>query len=313
MLAAAVFVAGLAFAAALVFLGRGQASPATPQAIKPLHPVKHRRTAEKRAKTPAAPKRTKRKHPPAIVDGMPATLAAALAKHDVVVVSLYSPNSKVDVLAEREARAGATIAGAGFVALDVTMERNTRPLTSLLAAAQPLDRELDSPAVLVFQRPKSLYVRLNGFNDAQTIAQAAANAAPVVSPVAVETASTWADGANAACTRMATQFQTFAIQLLQNLHNPTNAVAALNGMLDIVQRTVAEIRSLKAPAAYRASVARMLAAWDRSVALLRQAVAGVQRGQRSAVNGLVAKAKAAADEGDHIASSLGATRCGGSA
>jgi hypothetical protein len=36
---------------------------------------------------------------------------------------------------------------------------------------------LDGPAVLVFERPGSLFVRFNGFADRDTVAQAAENAA----------------------------------------------------------------------------------------------------------------------------------------
>ena len=48
-----------------------------------------------------------------------------------------------------------------------------RPATG---APTPADRVLDGPAVLVFVRPNSLFVRLNGFADHDTVAQAAANA-----------------------------------------------------------------------------------------------------------------------------------------
>ena len=43
----------------------------------------------------------------------------------------------------------------------------------------PQNRLLDAPAVLVFQKPHALYVRLNGYVDADTVEQAAVNAAPV--------------------------------------------------------------------------------------------------------------------------------------
>jgi hypothetical protein len=126
------------------------------------------------AKRVAKPK----SHPkPAVVDGMPAALASALASHPVVVVSLYAPRSSVDELATAEARHGATLAGAGFVALNVADEKIVSPLSSLLTGAPTAaDRVLDGPAVLVFQRPRTLFVRLNGFADRDTVAQAAANA-----------------------------------------------------------------------------------------------------------------------------------------
>jgi hypothetical protein len=187
ILAAALFVAVLALAAGFLVLGRGQsASQAAVKTIKPLHPLK--KTAAKPATTVKAvrPAKTVTRNPvakrttharPAVVDGMPAALAAALASHDVVVVSLYAPRSSVDEMATAEAKHGAALAGAGFVAFSVADEKIVSPLTSLLTGAPTAaDRVLDGPAVLVFQRPRTLFVRFNGFADRDTVAQAAANA-----------------------------------------------------------------------------------------------------------------------------------------
>jgi hypothetical protein len=172
-----------------MLLGRGQSSSeAAVKTIKPLHPVKKlaaapakpkaRKAAVKVAAKPM-PKRAKPKATPgpAVIDGMPAALAKALRSNDVVVVSLFAPRSAVDALATAEAKHGAALAGAGFVAFNVADEKIVSPLTSLLTGAQTAaDRVLDGPAVLVFQRPKTLFVRFNGFADRDTVAQAAANA-----------------------------------------------------------------------------------------------------------------------------------------
>ena len=178
ILAAALFVAVLALAAGFLVLGRGQSSSqAAVKTIKPLHPLK--KAAAKPAKTvtrKSVAKRTTHARP-AVVDGMPAALAAALASHDVVVVSLYAPRSSVDEMATAEAKHGAALVGAGFVAFSVADEKIVSPLTSLLTGAPTAaDRVLDGPAVLVFRRPRTLFVRLNGFADRDTVAQAAANA-----------------------------------------------------------------------------------------------------------------------------------------
>ena len=70
----------------------------------------------------------------------------------------------------------------GFVALDVSKEKVASPLTSLLTTgATPADRVLDDPAVLVFQSPNTLFVRLNGWTDRDLVAQAAENALAAVS------------------------------------------------------------------------------------------------------------------------------------
>jgi hypothetical protein len=181
-----------------MLLGRGQSSSsaATPL-IKPLHPVKKHVVATAAPKTKAlaakkvvatAPskkvvvkataKAKPKVHAAAVIDGMPAALALALRSHSVVVVSLFTPDASVDSMATAEARNGALAAHVGFVAFNVADEKIVAPLSSLLTGAPtPADRVLDGPAVLVFVRPKALFVRLNGFADRDTVAQAAANAA----------------------------------------------------------------------------------------------------------------------------------------
>jgi hypothetical protein len=100
---------------------------------------------------------------------LPRVLSTALAGHRVVVVGLYDPDSPVDEMALAEARAGAQAAGAGFVALNVFAEAQSRPLLELLGT-------LESPGVLVYRRPEVLFARIGGFADSETVAQAAANA-----------------------------------------------------------------------------------------------------------------------------------------
>jgi hypothetical protein len=182
ILAAALGLAVLALAGGFLLLGRGQSSSsAAVNTIKPLHPVKkHVATKPKARPAPkkVAKKVTAKRKLPAVINGMPAALALALNSHEIVVASLYTPGANVDAMATDEARHGAALAGAGFVAFDVGDEKIVSPLTALLSTAPtPADRVLDGPAVLVFQRPGSLFVRLNGFADRDTVAQAAANAA----------------------------------------------------------------------------------------------------------------------------------------
>jgi hypothetical protein len=206
VLAAVVGVAVLALGGGFLMLGRGQSSPTAAPVIKPLHPVKkHGTTAP--AKTPAkkvvaakvaatkkatavktkpaaisAPKakvvaKPQAHHTPSVIDGMPSALALALRAHPVVVVSLFTPDSTVDQLSTAEAKHGAQSAHVGFVAFNVADNKIVAPLSALLTGAPtPADRVLDGPAVLVFQRPNTLFVRFNGFADRDTVAQAAANA-----------------------------------------------------------------------------------------------------------------------------------------
>jgi hypothetical protein len=106
---------------------------------------------------------------PVDAHGLPLVLAHTLAKHPVTVVVLYDPAAALDEMALAEARAGAAEAKVGFLALNIRNEPQVRPLAQLLGV-------LESPTVLVYERPNTLFVRLGGFSDRQTIAQAAANA-----------------------------------------------------------------------------------------------------------------------------------------
>ena len=82
---------------------------------------------------------------------------------------MVTPDSDVDGIATREAAAGARAAGAAFVTVDVTKERGARPFAVELGV-------VEAPAVLVYKRPGELFVRLDGFADLDTVAQAAENA-----------------------------------------------------------------------------------------------------------------------------------------
>jgi hypothetical protein len=106
----------------------------------------------------------------AIAAGLPAPIAGALGQHHVVVVSLYDPYSQVDGTAFAEARAGAALAGAGFVPLNVLSKAQVGKLTEQLGL-------MPDPGLLVYVRPATLVVKIGGFVDKETVAQAAQNAA----------------------------------------------------------------------------------------------------------------------------------------
>jgi hypothetical protein len=173
IIAAAGVLAAIALGGGFMLLGRGQSSPGATSTQPAL--VQHLTRTAQEAKRVVKPKKHKT---PAVINGMPAALALALRAHPVVVVSLYAPDASVDALAKEEGRQGAALAGAGFVALDVSNEKVASTLTSLLTTgATAADRVLDDPAVLVFRRPNALFVRLNGWTDRELVAQAASNAA----------------------------------------------------------------------------------------------------------------------------------------
>jgi outer membrane biosynthesis protein TonB len=165
-----------------------------PKPVKPAKPAKKTAPAATKAKAPAKPKPkavVKPKPKPAVVpaqapapvrqpveppkgdpvdaNGLPLVLSRALAKNPVTVVALYDPKADLDSMALAEARAGAAEVKAGFLAISVFNEKQVRPLAELLGV-------LNSPSVLVYKRPSTLFLRVDGFSDRETVAQAAANA-----------------------------------------------------------------------------------------------------------------------------------------
>ena len=188
-LLAAVLVGG-----GMTMLGHGGGTVATPHVIKhhpfglgvkqqagATSPKKHSATTTHQSTT-AKPKAAQAaphvKTPPqpsvaeeaALAAGLPAALARALGQHRIVVVSLYNPYSQVDGIAFAEAKAGAQLAGVGFVPLNVLSRAQVEKLTEQLGL-------LPDPGLLVYRRPSTLVARISGFADKETVAQAAQNAA----------------------------------------------------------------------------------------------------------------------------------------
>lgn len=152
-------------------------APAAKPKVKAAKP-KPKAPAKPAARTPARPKPAavaapapvrKPEAKPVVEDGLPRVLKTALAQNRVVVVALYDPAAGLDEMALAEARDGARAAGVGFLAIDVFNERVSRRLVEELGA-------LESPAVLVFERPEKLFARIDGFVDRDSVAQAATNA-----------------------------------------------------------------------------------------------------------------------------------------
>jgi hypothetical protein len=102
--------------------------------------------------------------------GLPEPLAQAFGRYSTVVVSLYDPYSQVDGISFAEAKAGAALAGVGFVPLSVLSQPQVGKLTEQLGL-------LPDPGVLVYVRPGTLAAKISGFADKETVAQAAQNAA----------------------------------------------------------------------------------------------------------------------------------------
>ncbi len=150
------------------------ATPAAPHAhAKPAHaksvtPATKAPAATHTRAKPAAPKR----HGNLVYADLPAPLQWQLALHKIVVVSLYDPNADVDAISVAEAHAGAVDAGAGFLLVSVLDNKVAGILTALL----PGGGLLPAPGILVYRAPGELMVRLDGFADRTSVAQAVTNA-----------------------------------------------------------------------------------------------------------------------------------------
>ena len=103
---------------------------------------------------------------------LPQALQWQLAQHKIVVVSIYDPQASVDAISVAEAHAGAVDAGAGFLLVNVL----DNSLAGLLTAVLPGGGLLPDPGVLIYRAPGTLALRIDGFADRDSIAQAAANA-----------------------------------------------------------------------------------------------------------------------------------------
>jgi len=190
----------VAFGGLKMMGGSSDSSVATPHIIKH-HPFGPGATSTHKTTTPAAAKAVPKTHkssktatpakpkaaakappvePNPVVDhaaiaaalkaGLPAPVADAFGLHDTVVVSLYDPYSQVDGISFAEAKAGAALAGVGFVPLNVLSQAQVGKLTEQLGL-------LPDPGLLVYVRPGRLVAKISGFADKETVAQAAQDAA----------------------------------------------------------------------------------------------------------------------------------------
>ena len=189
-------LAAVGLGASLLVFGHGSSKTAEPAATThatprssttttPAHstprthstPAKASPAAKHTAKTHVASRAHANKTKPAGFRGnrvyatLPLPLQWALAHHKVVVVSLYNPSSDVDAISVAEAHAGAIDAGAGFLLVSVLDNKVAGILTALL----PGGGLLPDPGVLVYRAPGDIAIRLDGFADRASVAQAATN------------------------------------------------------------------------------------------------------------------------------------------
>lgn len=156
--------------AAFVFvLGRGASEPDLSAPVKPARPAKPL------AKPTSTPKPTKATPPrnatPRVVvtkSGFPVPIDRALRRRGVVVVAVYVPHAAVDAVARKEAKAAATRARVGYVAISALNERLVQALVAKTGV-------LPAPAILVIKRPGVVTATLS-VADRQTIVQAVVQA-----------------------------------------------------------------------------------------------------------------------------------------
>ena len=99
----------------------------------------------------------------------PLLINSQLQRYGKVVVLFYEPGASYDAIQTREARAGALEAGAGFVSVNVSNNREVGQLASQYNV-------LESPTVLIFSRGVHLKARIEGYYDRTAIVQAVKNA-----------------------------------------------------------------------------------------------------------------------------------------
>jgi hypothetical protein len=103
-----------------------------------------------------------------LLPGLPSQVAKALRAHKTAVVTLYAGGGS-DPKALAEARAGARDAHAHFLAVNVLKARNAAAIAAFAGG-------LTEPSTLVVARPGKIVTRLDGVQDRQVVAQAAADA-----------------------------------------------------------------------------------------------------------------------------------------
>ena len=249
------------------------------------------------AKPTAAPKAKPVPNPFVVTarkGGLPGTIARQLGANEVAVVALYTPGLKIDSVSRAEARAGASAAHAGFVAVDVRAQGTALQLTRLLGV-------LDAPGVLVYRRPAELFLKLDGYNDSKTIAQAAQNADPT--PGGTDR-SPWARDANTICGDA-----TKKIAAVGTPANPQQRVAFAPQVQKIEQETRTTLHGLGPARGTSVRVAAMLAAYDAATPLEARWLDAARKGDKASAAQLDVRANTLVAKGDGIAASLGATSC----
>lgn len=318
----------VALALAYVTLGMNQSasSAAPPKTILPLkdrHPASARPAAKASGKAPASKAKAtaKPKRKPldpnlvaALQAGLPHSVAAALAKSPVAIVALTSHEDAVDEMSAQQAQAGAALGGASFVALSVDSNGGGASALTRVLGSLP-----SAPAVLVYERPSTLYTTLAGFNDSTTVQQAAASALTAYEVAHPKTAggkvleaasaarASWAQGATAACTSMDRSF----VPVVQQMVLTGNVSQVQTKFETLSEQFLTSMRALKAPAGEAAEVARLNTLMQQFLGAIDEQMAAIIRKDAPGEAAAHARAKVIAQEENKVAVALGAPECGG--
>ena len=149
--------------------------------------VQHTTTTQHKSATKhkATPSKPAKFHGNPVYADLPAPLQWELSHHKVVVVSFYDPNANVDAISVAEAHAGAITTKAGFLLVSVLDNKVAGILTALL----PEGGLLPEPGVIIYRAPGTIVLRMDGFADRDSVAQAAANAIAAPAPVTTAAAT----------------------------------------------------------------------------------------------------------------------------
>jgi hypothetical protein len=172
-------LAALALAGGMFFLTRSQADAGAgdlsgselAQALTPVQKPATATTVPAATAKPARATAAARSKPKPLVgeNGVPTAILEALRRSPAAIVSLTAGGADIDRLTLAEAAAAAKSAGVPYVRIDVLQPELGRAIARTFGV-------VEAPATLVYQRPTSLFLKLDGYADSATIAQAAENA-----------------------------------------------------------------------------------------------------------------------------------------
>jgi hypothetical protein len=106
---------------------------------------------------------------PRLATGLPTPLVAPLTRSRVVVAVVYTRGNPVASYVLAQARAGARLARAKLVILNVASDKVAKQ------TATWMNSNVVDPAVLVVKRPGTIAVELDGYADQLAVAQAVVN------------------------------------------------------------------------------------------------------------------------------------------